>query len=398
MRLIIRVAGAMGAQRLIDVTSAHIDGCLYHGEAGLDFAERLATGGGRVVVPTTLNVATLDRLHPELFRGDDHLRERGGRLMDAYEAMGCRPTWTCAPYQLASRPGRGEQVAWAESNAIVFVNSVLGARTDRYGDFIDICAALTGRVPDAGLHRTENRVGEVLYRLTNIPPRLIDDAMLYPVLGHLIGFDCGTSIPVIVGLPPDSADEDRLKALGAGAASSGSVALFHAVGITPEAPTLADALGGVEPKREVAVDAAALRHAWEDLSTTMDGRLSSVHLGTPHASLAEFERLAQLVAGRRFSPQVDVFVNTGRDVLRAAEEAGLTEPLLAAGGEIVTDTCTYITPIMRRTDGVVMTDSAKWAYYAPSNLGVDVAFGSMADCVASAEAGQIVRDEAVWGG
>ena len=216
MRLIIRVAGAMGAQRLIDVTSAHIDGCLYHGEAGLDFAERLATGGGRVVVPTTLNVATLDRLHPELFRGDDHLRERGGRLMDAYEAMGCRPTWTCAPYQLASRPGRGEQVAWAESNAIVFVNSVLGARTDRYGDFIDICAALTGRVPDAGLHRTENRVGEVLYRLTNIPPRLIDDAMLYPVLGHLIGFDCGTSIPAIVGLPPDSADEDRLKALGAG--------------------------------------------------------------------------------------------------------------------------------------------------------------------------------------
>ena len=398
MRLIIKVAGAMRAKRLIDITSAHIDGCLYHGDAGLDFAERLANGGGRVVVPTTLNVATLDRLHPELFRGDDRLRERGGRLMDAYESMGCRPTWTCAPYQLALRPGRGEQVAWAESNAIVFVNSVLGARTDRYGDFIDICAALTGRVPDAGLHRTENRLGEVVYRLTNIPPRLIDDAVLYPVLGHLIGFDCGTSIPVIVGLPPDSADEDRLKALGAGAASSGSVALFHAVGITPEAPTLADALGGVAPKREVAVDAAALRHAWEDLSTTMGGRLSSVHLGTPHASLAEFERLAQLVAGRRFSPQVDVFVNTGRDVLREADEAGLTEPLLAAGGEIVTDTCTYITPIMRRTDGVVMTDSAKWAYYAPSNLGVDVAFGSMADCIASAEAGHIVRDEAVWGG
>jgi predicted aconitase len=161
MRIILEMARVAGAQRLIDVRSAHIDGCLYHGRAGLDFAERLASAGGRVVVPATLNVGSLDLLHPGLFRGDEETACLARRLMDAYVAMGCEPTWTCAPYQLPERPGLGEHVAWAESNAIVFANSVLGARSDRYGDFIDICAAITGRVPDAGLHRTENRRGQV---------------------------------------------------------------------------------------------------------------------------------------------------------------------------------------------------------------------------------------------
>ncbi len=142
---------------LRDVTRAHIDSCLYHGQVGLDFAERLLAGGASVTVPATLNVSSLDLLHPELVLLDDETRGRARRLMDAYVAMGCRPTWTCAPYQLPDRPAFGEHVAWAESNAIVFANSVLGARTNRYGDFIDICAAVTGRVPDHGLHTDEGR-------------------------------------------------------------------------------------------------------------------------------------------------------------------------------------------------------------------------------------------------
>ena len=154
MRIITRLARVTGAPRLIDITAAHIDGCLYHGQASLDFAERLAAAGGRVVVPTTLNVGSLDLLHPHLYRGDPETARRARRLMDAYVALGCAPTWTCAPYQLPDRPALGQQVAWAESNAVVFANSVLGARTNRYGDFLDICAALTGRVPDAGLHRS----------------------------------------------------------------------------------------------------------------------------------------------------------------------------------------------------------------------------------------------------
>ncbi len=165
MRIVVEMAGVMGANQLIDITSAHVDGCLYHGRAGLDFAERLVAGGGRVAVPSTLNVGYLDLLHPDLVRGDASTATDARRQMDLYVQMGCRPTWTCAPYQLPERPALGEHVAWAESNAIVFCNSVLGARTNRYGDFLDICAAITGRVPDAGLHRDEERLATVVVRL-----------------------------------------------------------------------------------------------------------------------------------------------------------------------------------------------------------------------------------------
>ncbi|MGZ8735380.1 MAG: aconitase X, partial [Acidimicrobiia bacterium] len=142
MRILVRTAEAMDARELLDVSSAHIDGCLYHGRAGLDFAMRLADGGARVSIPTTLNVSSLDLLHPELVHLDRGTTEDARSMMDAYVAMGCRPTWTCAPYQLPVRPALGEHIAWAESNAIVFANSVLGARTGRYGDFIDICCAI----------------------------------------------------------------------------------------------------------------------------------------------------------------------------------------------------------------------------------------------------------------
>ncbi|HCH80342.1 MAG TPA: aconitase subunit 1, partial [Acidimicrobiaceae bacterium] len=151
MRVVVRTAESMEAEHLLDITGAHIDSCLYHGQAGLDFAQRLADDGAQVSVPTTLNVSSLDLLHPELYRGDDHTRDQARALMNAYEAMGCEPTWTCAPYQMDARPRIGEHVAWAESNAIVFANAVLGARTHRYGDFLDIAAAITGRAPAAGL-------------------------------------------------------------------------------------------------------------------------------------------------------------------------------------------------------------------------------------------------------
>jgi predicted aconitase len=237
MRILVTMAGVYGATRLLDIESAHIDGCLYHGYSGLEFAERLVSGGARVAVPTTLNVGAMDLLHPEVFRGTAQVGQWATRMMQAYEAMGCRPTFTCAPYQALHRPPLGAQIAWAESNAIVFANSVLGARTNRYGDFIDICCAITGRAPDVGLHRAENRRGQLLFRLRDIPARLLGEDVLFPVLGYWLGMRTGTKIPVITGLLPDTT-EDQLKALGAAAASSGGVALFHAVGVTPEAPTL----------------------------------------------------------------------------------------------------------------------------------------------------------------
>jgi predicted aconitase len=390
MRLVVRMAEVVRATRLRDVTRAHIDSCLYHGRVGLDFAERLLAGAATVAVPATLNVSSLDLVHPELVRLDDETRDRAKRLMDAYAAMGCRPTWTCAPYQLPDRPAFGEHVAWAESNAIVFANSVLGARTNRYGDFIDICAAVTGRVPDHGLHTDAGRRATILLRLEDLPEALLEDELLYPVLGLLLGRRAGSEVAVIEGLPHD-ASEDRLKAIGAAAASSGSVALFHAIGVTPEAPSL-DAVAADRVREEV-ITLADLRAARDELSRVPVGaEIGAVSVGTPHASEEQLRRLAALVL--ESPPRVPFYVNTARAQL--AGIGAMADGLAHSGVTIVTDTCTYITPILNDVAGPVMTDSGKWAWYAPSNLGFDVALGGLEDCVRSAAAGILIRDDHVW--
>jgi predicted aconitase len=392
MRIVVEMAGVSAAERLIDVASAHVDGCLYHGVAGLEFAERLVAGGARVAVPTTLNVGALDLLHPDRYRGDAETAANARRQMDAYVAMGCRPTWTCAPYQLPERPAFGQHVAWAESNAIVFCNSVLGARTDRYGDFIDICAALTGRVPFAGLHRDEARRAGLVLTLEGISERLLASDALYPVLGHVLGREAGSEVAAIVGLPVD-ASEDQMKALGAAAAASGSVAMVHAIGVTPEAPTLEAATGGGEV-RELRVTNARLRASRDELGTDAPERLGAVSVGTPHASLAELERLAGLLGTDEVA--VPLYVNVGRESLAEAEGRGLVPRLESLGVRVVSDTCTYISPVMDEMNGSVMTDSAKWAWYAPANLGVDVVIGGLEECVRSAVAGRVLLDETLW--
>jgi hypothetical protein len=389
MRVLVSFAEALGAPALLDISRAHIDGCLYHGQASLDFVERLVAGGGRVRVPTTLNVGAIDLIHPELIRLSNPEQAPGRRLMRAHEELGCVPSFTCAPYQTRFRPSLGEQIAWGESNAIVFANSVIGARTNRYGDFIDLCCAMTGRAPAWGLHLGENRRGQILFRLTGFPGSLPPTDSLFVAVGLLIGSRTGERIPVIEGLPQPPS-EDPLKALGAAAASSGSVGLFHAIGITPEAPTLEAAFDGGRPQDTVEITPADVARVLGELSTAGENTpLTAVCLGTPHFSREEWNRLLPLLDGR---PRVPIYVNTGRATLEKLREDGLLTRAEHAGVIVVTDTCTYLTPILERLDGVVMTNSGKWAHYAPSNLGVRVAFGELEDCVRSAYRGSVWRE------
>ena len=389
MRLLVRFAEAVGAESFIDAKAAHVDGCLFHGQVSLDFVEHLLRLGGQVRVPTTLNVGSVDLIHPDLFRGNAKIGADGTRLMQVHEALGCVPTFTCAPYQTMFRPEFGWQIAWAESNAIVFANSVIGARTNRYGDFIDLCCAIAGRLPNYGLHVAANRRARVLVELADLPPEWTDAGLACVAAGHIIGRRCRDRIPAIMGLLGDTSEDD-LKALGAVAASTGALAMFHAVGLTPEAPTADDAFQGEAPDEVIRLTAEDLRDTIRRLSTVPDGTpLAAVSLGTPHFSLDEFARLMPLLDGARAI--VDIYVNTSRGVLRELETRGWTEPLKAAGVTLVVDTCTYVTAIIRDLSGAVMTNSGKWAYYAPGNLGVDVAFGSLADCMASARAGRVVR-------
>jgi hypothetical protein len=331
----------------------------------------------------------MDLIHPELFRGDPVVAGAGTRLMRAHEDLGCVPTFTCAPYQTMFRPRLGEQIAWAESNAIVFANSVIGARTNRYGDFIDLACAITGRAPEYGLHLTENRRARRVYELTELPPEWTGTERAAIAAGAWVGADTRDDIPAIVGLSP-ATTEDDLKALGAVAASSGGVAMFHAVGLTPEAPTLEAALQGEPPLVHHRVSAASLRAALARLSTAPDGSaLVAVALGTPHFSPAEFERLMPLIAAA--PPRIPLYVNTNRASLAILTERGWDRELNRLGVTLVVDTCTYVTSVMRETRGVIMTNSGKWAWYAPGNLGVDVVFGALEECVASAAAGRVVR-------
>jgi len=393
MRILVRAAALLGAERLLDIESAHIDGCLYHGQASLDFVERLVASGGKVVVPTTLNVGSLDLIHPELFRGDSGTRSQAQRLMQAHIELGCASTFTCAPYQGPNRPRLGQQIAWAESNAIVFANSVLGARTNRYGDFMDLCAALTGRAPYCGLHVEANRHGQMVFALQDFPQAHGSRDIWFAALGLFAGARTGASIPVFSGLPADTT-EDELKALGAACATTGAVGMFHAVGITPEAGTLEQALGRLPAADTITVTRAQLQRTRAGLSRAKLGdRLAAVSVGTPHFSLTEFDELLQLLEAATEKPCIDFYVNTSRYILWELEQSGKAARLHTRGITIVTDTCTYITPVMRQTTGLVMTNSGKWAHYAPANIGVEVAFGSLRECVGSACAGQLVLDD-----
>ncbi len=401
MRILARMAEVRGAESMLDIEAAHIDSTIYVGDAGLEFAERLAGLGARVRVPSTLNVSGLDEFHWQEWSVPPEWAERSARQMRAYDSMGTIPTWTCAPYQGRQTPSFGQQIAWGESNAVAFANSVIGARTERYPDLLDICCAITGRAPAVGLHLDENRLATRVLRLRGVPEELAAADDFYPVLGHLLGPFAEDDPVAIAGLPVIP-EEDQLKALGAAAASSGAVALFHIPGVTPEAPTLEDALGGREPVAVLDVGLPELRAARRELTTHDEGALDMVVLGSPHFSFVEFGKLAALLRERgpeRALPEeggCDLVVTTSRAVRDLAQRAGLLEPLQAFGGRLMVDTCVLATPMAPGTTRRLMTNSAKYAWYSPGLLGSAVAFGSLAECVESARRGRVVREPGPW--
>ena len=386
MRIVAETARLMGADRLIPIESAHIDGALYHGDSGTLFAERLVAGGAKTAVRATLNVGAIDLTGCSRNRLPPHQLDMAGRMMTAYKSLGCEPTWTCAPYQAGHRPRLGSQVAWGESNAVAFCNSVLGARTNRYGDFLDIACAISGRAPDYGLHRTENRRATVVFDVSNIDPAFLSSDVAWPVLGNLYGRLLGDSIGVISGLS-FRPWEDILKAFGATAASAGSVGLFHVAGATPEAADEATALHHLPPEARILVNADMVRDAQRRLTTAERAdRIDAVAIGSPHLSLEEFDTLRKLLRGRKVA--VPIYACTGRHVLRILERDRHRQDLEASGIIIVADTCVVVTPILPEKPGaILMTNSGKFSHYAPANTGYSVLYGSLSDCVESAVTG-----------
>jgi predicted aconitase len=381
MRIVCAMAAQQGAKRLVAVTQGHIDGCIYASPANLTFAEKMAATGARVRVPTTMNAISVDR---ENWRAQGVPPAFGGpaaRLADAYVRMGCRPTFTCAPYLLDGAPASGEVVAWAESNAVIFANSVLGARTAKHPDFLDLCIALTGRAPLAGVYLDAERKAR---RVIDVElPAGVDDAF-WPLVGYLAGEKAPDRIPLLRGLAPARPTRDDMKALCAAFGTTSAAPMLHVEGVTPEAEGAAAA----------GADAAALTRAdmlaaWQGLNAGPE-EVDLVAIGSPHASLAECRALAAALGEGRARAEVAVILTVGREVRAAVEAEGLLARLTGAGVRVLPDLCwcSISEPVFPSGTRAVITNSGKYAHYGPGLSGRKVRFGSLADCVEAALTGR----------
>ncbi|MBB4596469.1 hypothetical protein FHR62_001081 [Xanthomonas arboricola] len=395
MQVVLRMAELQGATELVDVTQAHIDGCIYTGPASLRFAEQLVEWGGKVVVPTTLNSISVDQRRWRALGVDPAFGEPASALGDAYMAMGARMSYTCAPYLLETAPQAGEQIVWAESNAVVFANSVLAARTLKYPDYLDICIAICGRAPLSGCHLDENRKAQL--RIQIEMPEEVDDAF-YPLLGYHVGLLAGKRIPIIYGLENAAPTLDHLKAFSAAFGTTSGAPLFHIAGITPEAIHPEQALDAATSPDVLSVNVQDLVSSWIGLNSASDPAVGIVSLGNPHFSLSEFRTLAGLCEGLEKSPSTAMVITCGRSIYEQAEKAGFVAEIERFGGQIVNDTCWCMLgePIIPPGAKTVMTNSAKFAHYAPGLVGRPVHFASLSSCVEAAVKGRADGAYPLW--
>lgn len=386
MQMLMRIGALQDATELVSVTQAHIDGCIYTGPASLQFAQQLVAWGAKVRVPTTLNSISVDQRKWRELGVPAELGEPASALGDAYMAMGASMSFTCAPYLLNSAPKLGDQIVWAESNAVVYANSVLGARTLKYPDYLDICIAITGRAPNVGSHRDGGRLAVV--RVDVEKPAGADDAF-YPLLGYQLGLLAASDIPVICGLEQAAPTLDDLKAFGAAFATTSAAPMFHIAGVTPEAPDADTALGGRPARRHAAVSRDDLARAWRELDSAPEAAVQLVSLGNPHFSLSECARLAALCRDRTKHADVALIITMGRDINKQARAAGHLDVLEAFGAQIITDTCWCMLgePVVPAGSSTLMTNSGKYAHYAPGLVNRKVHFGSLANCVEAACSG-----------
>ena len=389
MRIICAMAAQQGASGLVDVTQGHIDGCIYASPANLTFAETMADMGARVRVPTTMNAISVDRANWQAQGIPADFGDPAARLADAYVRMGCRPTFTCSPYLLDSAPGAGEAIAWAESNAVVFANTVLGARTAKHPDFLDLCIALTGRAPLAGVYLDEHRKAR---RIVDVElPQEIDDAF-WPLIGYLAGRTAPDRIPLLRGLAEAKPSRDDLKALCAAFGTTSAAPMLHIEGVTPEA-----GLGAAADADRAAITRADMAEAWALLNDGPE-EVELVAIGSPHASLEECRALADALGGRKRHPQTAVIVTAGHDVISAARAEGTLDRLQASGVQVLPDLCwcSITEPLFPTRTRAVMTNSGKYAHYGPGLSGRAVRFGSLADCVEAALTGRVPARAAPW--
>lgn len=387
MRITTAMAAQQGAEKLVDVVQGHIDGCIYASPANLTFAEKMADMGTKVRVPTTMNAISVDRANWERQGVPHDFGDPAARLADAYVRMGCRPTFTCSPYLLDSAPKAGEAIAWAESNAVIFANTVLGARTAKHPDFLDLCIALTGRAPLSGVYLAEHRKAS---RVTAVElPEKIDDAF-WPLVGYLAGRAAPDRIPLLTGLADAKPTRDDLKALCAAFGTTSAAPMLHIEGVTPEAE------GAAAPDADrAAITRADMIDVWTMFNDGPE-QVELVAIGSPHASVSECRAFADALAGRKRHGDVTVIVTAGRDVM--AEAGDVLARLRESGVQVLPDLCwcSISEPVFPTKTRALITNSGKYAHYGPGLSGRTVRFGNLADCVEAALTGRVPPRLPAW--
>ena len=389
MEIVCLMGVAQGARALMDVTRGHIDGCILAHSANLIFAEKMAEMGAQVAIPTTINAISVDRENWTSQGVDAEFGSRASRLADAYVAMGARQTFTCAPYLLEDRPARGECIGWSESNAVIYANSVLGARTPKHPDYLDLCIAMTGRAAVSGVYSDEGRVAGRVVEVTL--PEGADDAV-WPLLGWLAGKASPDRVPLLVGLEDATPGADDLKALCAAFGTTSGAPMLHIRGVTPEgqlAPALDAEMGAIGP--------SDFEAAWRALNAGEEA-VDLVAIGSPHVSLDEVRSLARLMGGRGILDGVEVIVTIGREVLAAARGEGHVRELERLGVQFLPDICwcSITEPLFPSGTKVLMTNSGKYAHYAFGLSGRKVRFGGLRACTEAAVTGRVASEPPGW--
>lgn len=389
MEILKKIGEINEAERLIPIQSVHLVLHAYKSafDAGVDAAEKIAEMGGKFVVPTTIDPYGMDAEDWKAARTPEHYAKQQIRLADAVMKMGVVPVWTCTPYLGFNLPKLGEDIAWSESSAVAYANTVLGARTNRQTAIVDICCAILGKTPETGMHLPENRLGEILVKL-NISREL--KTWEYPALGYLLGMKLGSKIGVVEGMKGSVKNED-LKSLCAAAAASGSVTLLHIVGVTPEARTKEEAFGGNKPIEEIIITEKDIQKTREDMCTVKEGEVDFVALGCPHYTINEMKYVCDLLNGRKVNPKTAFWIYANRENIDLAEKMGIRKTLEEAGAVIRAETCMVISPISNWGFKTLMTDSGKCSYYGPAECGTDIIFAGVEECVETAVSGRYTK-------
>jgi len=379
MRILCAMAIQQGAKQLVDVTQAHIDGCIYASPANLTFARKMADLGGKVVIPTTMNAISVDHAHWRAQGVPPRFGAPAQELADAYVQMGCKPSFTCAPYLLDTAPVKGEAIGWSESNAVIFANSVLGARTAKHPDFLDLCIALTGRAPLSGVYLDEQRAARLILDIAL--PKNIESAF-WPLIGYMAGLAAPNQIPLLRGLAPATPGRDDLKALCAAFGTTSAAPMLHIEGITPEADTVAP------DTHHIAIDTAQMRAVWQKLNAGPD-KIDLVAIGSPHASVDECRALATALDGKHVHPDTAVILTIGPAIKGTIAHDGTLARLKQSGVTVVSDLCwcSISEPVFPPKAKTVLTDSGKYAHYGPGLSGRAVRLGTFADCITAALTG-----------